>query len=75
MKEKIIKVLKRFKNKKVLIAAVSGVALILVNTGIITADVSTEIMNTFNTILGIFVALGIVSDSRSNDEKSTNDFY
>lgn len=74
MKEKIIKVLKRFKNKKVLIAAVSGVALILVNTGIITADVSTEIMNTFNTILGIFVALGIVSDSRSNDEKSTNDF-
>lgn len=69
MKEKLIKVLKRFKNKKVLVATVSGIALILVNTGVITSDISDKYMATFNTLLSVLVALGVVSDSRSDDEK------
>jgi uncharacterized membrane protein len=56
----------RIKNKKVLIAVISGILLILVNLGIIGQDMSNEIMNTVNSVLGVLVAVGIFGNPESH---------
>jgi uncharacterized membrane protein len=59
----------RLKNAKVLMAIVSGILLILVNLGIINAEVVSHYEVTINTILGILVGLGVVSDPESHVKK------
>lgn len=68
MKSKFMQVFNRFKNVKVLIAVISGILLILVNTGIIDSVHSEKIMNTVNTVLSALVALGILSNPDSHIE-------
>lgn len=69
MKEKIFKVLNRLRNKKVFIAVISGILLILVNTGLITEEISENYLSIFNTAFSIGIALGVFSDSRTDQEK------
>lgn len=60
------KLLVRLQNKKVLVSVISGILLILVNTGVISVDMSQSVDVTVNTVLSILVALGIVSDPESH---------
>lgn len=60
------KLLVRLQNKKILVSVISGILLILVNTGVITVDMSQSVDVTVNTALSILVALGIVSDPESH---------
>lgn len=60
------KLLQRLRNKKVLVAIFSGVILILVNSGAIDLGMSDHITFLFNTILGVLIAAGVVSDPDSH---------
>lgn len=56
----------RLQNKKVLVSLFSGLILILTNTGVIDVSLSHSWEVTFDTILGVAVALGVVSDPESH---------
>lgn len=68
------KVLNRLQNIKVITAVVSGILLILVNTGVIDIDMSNSIMDTVNIILGLLVTIGVFGDPESHiqDKKEEN---
>jgi uncharacterized membrane protein len=63
------KILTRLRNKKVFLAVASGILLILVQTGVISLEMSQSWDIVINTGLGILVALGIVSDPESHVDK------
>jgi uncharacterized membrane protein len=52
----------RIRNKKVIAAIVSGVLIILVNTGIIGEDLSAKVTDVLNTLLSVGVTIGILGD-------------
>jgi uncharacterized membrane protein len=56
----------RLKNRYVITGVVSGLLLILVNTGIIDTHMSDNITKGLNTVLSIGVGFGIFSDSTSH---------
>lgn len=56
------KVFKRLKNKKVLLAVISGILMILLNIGVIDVALSEQIIGLANTVLSIGVAIGILSN-------------
>jgi uncharacterized membrane protein len=56
----------RIRNKNVILGIVSGVLLILVNTGVIGQEMSNQVTDTVNTILGVGVTLGIFADPESH---------
>lgn len=58
--------LTRLQNKKVLVSLFAGIVLILTNTGVIDVTGSHTLEVTFNTVLGILVALGVVTDPESH---------
>lgn len=62
----IATLLVRLRNKKVLMSLVAGIILILTNTGVIDVGMSHSIEVTWNTILGILITLGVVSDPESH---------
>lgn len=64
--EQFKKVLVRLKNPKVLTAVVSGIALILVNVGLIDVGMSQKVMDIFNIVLGIGVSIRIFSNPDSH---------
>jgi uncharacterized membrane protein len=66
---KLKKLLVRLSNKKILLSVVSGILLILVQTGVIGSEMSHDIDLTVNSILGILIAMGIVSDPESHIKK------
>ncbi|MDR7207610.1 phage holin [Priestia megaterium] len=59
----------RLKNGKVLMSVISGIILILVNLGVIDAEFVSHYEVTINTILGILVGLGVISDPESHLKK------
>jgi uncharacterized membrane protein len=63
------KLLVRLQNKRVLLSILSGVLLILVNTGVIDVGMSQQVEVIVNTVLGILITLGIVSDPESHVPK------
>jgi uncharacterized membrane protein len=63
------KLLVRLKNKKILLSVISGILLILVQTGVIGIEMSHDVEMTVNSVLGILVAMGIVSDPESHIKK------
>ncbi|PED63960.1 hypothetical protein [Priestia megaterium] len=62
------KFLVRLKNRKVLAATVSGILLILVNTGVIDAHMSDNIFKAFNTVLSFLVGMGVFANPESHVE-------
>lgn len=64
------KVLVRLKNKKVILGVASGILLILVNLGLIDAVQSNELLEVANTILGVGVAIGILSNPDTHTEQT-----
>ncbi|WP_257143824.1 hypothetical protein [Bacillus cereus] len=62
------KVMTRLKNPKVVTAVVSGVLMILVNTGVIDMDMSAKAMDITNTVLGLGVTVGIFGNPESHIE-------
>jgi uncharacterized membrane protein len=56
----------RLTNKKVIMSLASGVLLILVSLGVIDTDVVGKYENLIETILGILVTIGILSDPESH---------
>ncbi|MGR9546528.1 hypothetical protein [Priestia megaterium] len=68
----LAKLKKRILNPKVILAIVSGILVILVNLGIIDADMSHDVTVAVNTILGFLITLGIFGHPESHikeDEK------
>jgi uncharacterized membrane protein len=59
----------RLQNKTVLTSLISGIMLILVNTGVIDVEMSQKVDTVVNTVLSILVAMGIVSDPESHLKK------
>jgi uncharacterized membrane protein len=59
----------RLQNKTVLTSLISGIMLILVNTGVIDVEMSQKVDTVVNTVLYILVAMGIVSDPESHLKK------
>lgn len=59
-------ILTRLQNPKVITAVVSGILLILVNTGVIDVGISDKVTEVVNIILGIGVTLGIFGDPTSH---------
>lgn len=60
------KFLKRIRNKKVILAVVSGILMILLDLEIITEVVSNDLLELTNTFLSIGVAIGIFSNPESH---------
>jgi uncharacterized membrane protein len=56
----------RIQNPKVIVAVVSGVLLILSNTGIITIDHANYVNDIMNTFLSAFVGLGVFGNPESH---------
>jgi uncharacterized membrane protein len=56
----------RLRNPKVMTAVVSGILIILVNTGVIDVDMSTKVMNFVNGVLTIGVSVGIFGNPDSH---------
>jgi uncharacterized membrane protein len=56
----------RIRNPKVITAIVSGVLIILVNSGVIGEDLSAKVTDTLNTLLSVGVALGILGNPESH---------
>ncbi|MCY8048437.1 hypothetical protein MOD91_18100 [Bacillus haynesii] len=66
----LAKLKSRLRNRKVLLAVVSGILLILVNLGLIDVELSDKVLEAVNTLLGLGVSIGIFSnpDSHVQDE-------
>lgn len=62
----LAKLKKRIRNPKVLLAVVSGILMILFNLGLITEEVSSQVTEIVNTILGIGVSVGIFGNPESH---------
>lgn len=60
------KVMTRLKNPKVVTAVVSGILMILVNTGIIDMDMSAKAMDIANTVLGLGITIGVFGNPESH---------
>lgn len=56
----------RLRNPKVITGIVSGVLLILVNTGVLDVHLSEKVTETVNTLLSIGVTLGIFGNPESH---------
>lgn len=63
------KVLTRLKNPKVVLAVVSGVALILVNVGVIDMSMHDKALEIANYALGVGIAVGVFGNPESHVEK------
>lgn len=63
------KFLLRLKNKKVLLAVISGILVILVNLGVIDLEMSDKVMKMVDLVLGLGVTIGIFSDPDSHLEE------
>ncbi|MGG2090846.1 phage holin [Priestia aryabhattai] len=59
----------RIQNKKVILAIISGILIILVNLEVIDIDVSKKAMAVAHTILALLVTVGIVGDPESHVTK------
>lgn len=59
----------RLRNKKIFASVVSGILLILVNTGVIDLELSHSIEGGIDTVLGLLVAMGVFSDPESHLEQ------
>lgn len=62
----LAKLKKRILNPKVILAIVSGILVILVNTGTIDVEMSNSVTDAVNTILGLFVAIGVFGHPESH---------
>jgi uncharacterized membrane protein len=60
------KLLVRLQNKKVLLSVISGILLILVQLNVIDVAMSHSVDVVVNTVLGLLVAVGVVSDPESH---------
>ncbi|MGF9741568.1 hypothetical protein ABEX38_29815 [Priestia megaterium] len=60
------KVLVRLRNKKVAMAVVSGILIILVNLGVIDMEFVNHYTTVINTVFGMMVAIGIMADPESH---------
>jgi uncharacterized membrane protein len=60
------KFLTRIRNPKVITGIVSGVLLILVNTGVIDAHLQDNILKGLNTVLSLGVAVGVFGNPDSH---------
>jgi uncharacterized membrane protein len=60
------KLLVRLRNKKVLLSVISGILLILVQLNVIDVAMSHSVDVVVNTVLGLLVAVGVVSDPESH---------
>jgi uncharacterized membrane protein len=60
------KLLVRLRNKKVLLSVISGILLILVQLNVIDVAMSHSVDVVVNTVLGLLVAIGVVSDPESH---------
>ena len=63
------KLLVRLANKKILISVISGILMILVQLNVIDVEMSHNVDLVVNTVLGILIAMGIVSDPESHLKK------
>lgn len=66
MKSKFETLLVRLQNPKVLTALISGVLIILLNTGVITLDKANHITALANAILSVLIGVGVVGDPESH---------
>lgn len=64
-------VLKRIKNKKVVLAVVSGIVMILLNLGLIDGAMQEQVLTITNIVLGLGVTLGIFANP--DKEKDSTD--
>lgn len=60
----------RLHNVKVLVALVSGILLVLLNTGIIDTATHDRVLEVFNSILSILVAIGVFGNPESHVDDS-----
>jgi len=60
------KLMVRLQNKKVLLSVISGILLILVQLNVIDVEMSHSVDVVVNTVLGLLVAVGVVSDPESH---------
>jgi uncharacterized membrane protein len=60
------KLFARLRNGKVLLAVISGILLVLVQLGVIDVAMSHNLSIAIDTVLSVFVALGIISDPESH---------
>lgn len=65
----IQKLLTRLQNKTILVSLFSGIILILTTSGLIDVGMSHNAETIFKTVLGILIALGVVSDPESHVDK------
>lgn len=66
MKNLLQKLSIRLQNPKVIIATISGVLLILSNTGIVTVEHANYMNDILNTFLSMFVGLGVFGNPESH---------
>jgi uncharacterized membrane protein len=59
----------RIKNPKVITAIVSGILIILVNTGVIDVDMSAKVQHIVDTVLGVGVTVGVFGNPESHVKK------
>jgi uncharacterized membrane protein len=60
------KLLVRLANKKVLLSVISGILLILVQLNVIDVEMSHSVDIVVNTVLGLLVGIGVISDPESH---------
>lgn len=63
------KLMVRLANKKILLSVISGILMILVQLNVIDIEMSHTVDLVVNTVLGILIAMGIVSDPESHLKK------
>lgn len=68
MKKVLKKIWVRLHNYKVILAVISGILLILLNTGLIDADTHDRLLEIANSVLSVLVAIGIFGDPESHVE-------
>lgn len=66
MRELLNKVFVRIQNPKVLLATISGVLLVLTNTGVLTVENARYVTDILNTVFTLFVGLGVFGNPESH---------